>query len=419
MNLNPQAFDLKRGYSLVVVGFFCLLPMIGVVFPRFLGIGPAVFGLLGLVGFCFLNREYPKIDRAYIIGAGGILGLCAMSAFWAIDPSFALERAGKIALILFGGYCLFILAHTMPIEMARRILRLFLFVFIGICTFCLFELFTQNTIYYLLRPDKLFLGDNLSNMNRGVVVITAFFFVTLIGFNQITHSAPQKWGRRIALVVMIVIVFQSHSQAAQVGFMGAIICYAALLVLPNTVQAIKMFGFVCAVLMSVVLLAMPWIVQAMFATLPPLMEDSAWLTTGASAPARMEIWDFIARRILESPIWGHGIEAARMTTDFETQKLYHPSNEILHPHNFMLQIWLEFGAIGAVLGCVLLNFILFVIFKCDLRAIKVYLPSYVLILIIAVLTYGLWQSWWLGLFTFILAMCVICVRAQKPQIEAS
>ncbi len=69
---------------------------------------------------------------------------------------------------------------------------------------------------------------------------------------------------------------------------------------------------------------------------------------------RMHIWDYVANKIMEKPLLGWGAGSSKhLGTDADGQ-LSDPTFGILgepipvHPHNGVLQIWLEYGAVGAI-----------------------------------------------------------------------
>ncbi|MDE1145480.1 MAG: O-antigen ligase family protein [Azospirillaceae bacterium] len=112
---------------------------------------------------------------------------------------------------------------------------------------------------------------------------------------------------------------------------------------------------------------------------------------------RIEIWDVAARRILEKPLLGWGLDSSRHIPDEGEVSKFHPESSIipLHPHNLFLQILLELGVAGGLLyawfgvGVV--------------RAIR-RLPDYAQPSALAMaaatigvgcFSYGAWQTWWL------------------------
>jgi O-antigen ligase len=70
----------------------------------------------------------------------------------------------------------------------------------------------------------------------------------------------------------------------------------------------------------------------------------------------------------------------------------------LHPHNNAIQLWLELGLPGALIGVALIAVLLRRLAAPDLEpgVRTVALAALAAALVIACLSYGLWQGWWLG-----------------------
>jgi O-antigen ligase len=98
-------------------------------------------------------------------------------------------------------------------------------------------------------------------------------------------------------------------------------------------------------------------------TLDP--EATCWLADHKPSPLHaLEIWSFVAERIEQRPIAGWGLDAARRLPGGAAPVIIRRSDAAgrprgvalssvmlpLHPHNAILQVWLEPGGIGIVLG---------------------------------------------------------------------
>jgi O-antigen ligase len=64
----------------------------------------------------------------------------------------------------------------------------------------------------------------------------------------------------------------------------------------------------------------------------------------------------------------------------------------LHPHDAILQWWLELGLVGAVLGAVLATFL----WRQAARSGAVPLALVAAAMPPLLLSFGIWQSWWLA-----------------------
>lgn len=131
-----------------------------------------------------------------------------------------------------------------------------------------------------------------------------------------------------------------------------------------------------------------------------------------SAAHRLLIWDFADGRIAERPLLGWGMEASRTipgNTDHPSPEALQrfgltgpavagwlPSAQLLplHPHNGALQLWLELGLPGALLGAALA---LLLGLACA-RAARPAVATAVLAAgaVTAMLSFGAWQEWWVG-----------------------
>ena len=123
--------------------------------------------------------------------------------------------------------------------------------------------------------------------------------------------------------------------------------------------------------------------------------------TPVSWEHRLGIWRHVAGKALERPWRGHGFDASRyLGRAGETVKALkgRPRLEALplHPHNAALQLWLELGIIGIAAFLLIFAGIVRTIWSHGGHAIlgaaaTASLASY---LTVALLSFGVWQSWW-------------------------
>jgi O-antigen ligase len=115
---------------------------------------------------------------------------------------------------------------------------------------------------------------------------------------------------------------------------------------------------------------------------------------------RMSYWRFALERILEHPLRGWGLEASRAMAP----------GLILHPHNGALQLWLELGLPGALLGAALCASVFLGLSRPtrDPGAVAGAATA-AAYLTIGLVSFGIWQEWWVGLgliaASFCAAMC--------------
>ena len=126
-----------------------------------------------------------------------------------------------------------------------------------------------------------------------------------------------------------------------------------------------------------------------------------------SALHRIKIWEFAAERISEKPFIGWGLDSSRnipggnqIITGTET---YMP----LHPHNGVLQVWLELGAVGAALLAALLLICLMGLRKSGTPDRAGGTAALMGVLTILCLSFGIWQNWWVATLGLMAVLTVL------------
>ena len=142
-----------------------------------------------------------------------------------------------------------------------------------------------------------------------------------------------------------------------------------------------------------------------------------------SAAHRVLIWDFVTDRIAERPFLGWGMEASRAmpegtrppSPDTLTRfGLTAPEDRAwfsqsavqrlpLHPHNASLHIWLELGAVGALLSAALAASALLAAGSSPVAAAAI--GAVASASVTGQLSFGVWQPWWVA--ALLLAVVVL------------
>jgi len=143
-----------------------------------------------------------------------------------------------------------------------------------------------------------------------------------------------------------------------------------------------------------------------------------------SALHRIYIWDFVAGRIADKPLLGWGLDSARrMPGGQDTVTLGENCPDAtpvvgqklpLHPHNAILQTWLELGAAGIVLGFGGLILTLGTIYARRRRVVAaVLVASSVAGTLVALVSYGVWQEWFLSALMLSAAVAALALRQDE------
>jgi hypothetical protein len=162
-------------------------------------------------------------------------------------------------------------------------------------------------------------------------------------------------------------------------------------------------------------------------------EARCWLINHKpSALHRVMIWSFVADHIRARPIAGWGLDAARRLPggkDKVELRWCAPSpaagavaleSEILplHPHNGILQIWLELGAIGALLGFGSFCLALARIFRMPAWRARstqaMFAGGLAAALSVSLVSFGIWQEWFLSGLLVAAGPALLAARLRPP-----
>jgi O-antigen ligase len=126
---------------------------------------------------------------------------------------------------------------------------------------------------------------------------------------------------------------------------------------------------------------------------------------------RLDIWTFSAAKIVEKPWMGWGLDASRTFG----------SAISLHTHDAAIQIWLELGAVGAVIVAAFWIGVwsaIELLARRDRTAAAAAAGAATAYLAIGGLSFGVWQEWWLGLGAMAAVACICLARSRfDPRIE--
>ncbi|MFN3700906.1 MAG: O-antigen ligase family protein [Alphaproteobacteria bacterium] len=393
-----------------VIGL-CLIILAATIAPRALSFLPAVAGVLGYVSYWIIDRKRPAMFLPPFLFSAAIVTLAGLSAIWAVDSAEAINRSFKTAQILFSGCFLFSVIILMGQNFALKLIKALLCLLPLCLALVAYDLWSVGGIHGFIRGKDYGGAFNPSHLNHNVIVVTMMVFPALLGVQFLRAKEPDN--RLIFLLMALIVgigaylIYHTQSQSMQLGFLAGAIAMAFF---PVSIKWAWRALFLVILALS---LAAPWAVQYAFNEMLPMIKSSDWLSNGY-APHRLEIWDFIARKVMEQPWIGFGIEATK-AIEFDSQRLFHADNTVLHPHNFAMQIWIEFGLLGMFVFKWLLAYLLIGLMALPPRSKALGLGVFIALLSIAATGYGLWQGWFLGLMIFMMALVLAFAEFEKAQ----
>jgi O-antigen ligase len=396
-----------------LLAVLAVLIALSAIAPKFLAFGVPLIGTIFFVWNGVTEKQWTP-DRRIFIPFAIIGGLALLSSLWAIHPADALERAGKVAGILLGGMGLLsiLLRHshesgnpeTKKLDARFHGHDVLFFSVLFLAAFMALELIFDFPFYRLLHPSKA--GNAIADAvaNRSIIVATLLMTPAFA-------LAKTKWGWKKSTLIFAPIFgtlfIVTESQSAQMGMLiGLVFAFA----FPYRFKAA---WIALGTSIVVLIIAAPFIAPMLFQHFAQGAEAMPRIGNGsANIAPRLEIWDFVSRRALQKPIAGFGFEATRDILDFDTKQMYYENDKVLHPHNAVLQIWIEFGAVGIILAASGFMLLLRQIYKiCTTAQARIALPVLMTALSVGSMSYGLWQGWWIGLLFLSTAMTMIATKA--------
>ena len=405
-----------RDPGLALALFLALAPVVAVL--QFRAIAP--LALVAMAAAILLARPRRPDFPAPAWLALALMSWGAATALWAIEPERSLFEGVRMAgLAVLAGMAAQALATPSPRPLAPWLLG-------GLIAGALLAFADQLSGHAIraavrgLREWDLALGFGLKPAATVLAVLLPLSLAkpatlalarpgTLAlarpGTLAPARTVSQAW-RAVALVAALAGIFCMPAQAAKIGVVVGLTAFLLVrLAGPRAARAV-------AAAAALLLLLTPLLLGAVLARGPDVS------ALQGSASHRVLIWDFTLARIAERPWLGWGMEASRAipggrdmipTADLERFGLagqrewfdvVRAQRLPLHTHNAPLQIWLELGAVGAVLAAML-------VLALGWRATSPGAAgAFAAAVAIGSLSYGVWQGWWLCL----LAMLAITAR---------
>jgi O-antigen ligase len=346
-----------------------------------------------------LAAPLPALLAAGIAWAGA-------SAAWAIDPARVATSLPPIALSVAGGLVLLGVARHLPRGAAARIeaalvagLAVTLVVLSVEATARYLQLQTTPQLWILRQVGR---GYDTAMLNRATTVVAVLVW---IGACRIARS---KGALRAAALPLwaIAVIPAFESQAAILAWIAGAGIAVSGAIAPRLVRAAMILG---VVLGFTLMPAIPnW---------APFHDHFVDRERSGSVWHRAEIWSFVAARIAERPILGWGLDSSRAIPGGKEKIEVTNERLPLHPHNGILQLWLELGAIGAAIGAA-------IAMRAAWRATDpdedpatrfAMAGSLAAALAVYATAYGAWQGWWMATLWLVAAFASASTRAGRPR----
>jgi O-antigen ligase len=363
------------------------------------------------------TRTRPPVPVQLAVALLAFAAFAALSAAWSVAPGQSLKAVTPVAAMLLGGT--FLMGHAAHLDGNARA---------AICAAVIGGGAVGGALvlgeWLLGRPilgayqsaigNPMLLAHLMITFKSTASVLALFAWPLLLAVRHRYSRATALAAAGVLLGVFIVLKATTPLYAFALG--GAAFFLA------------RRFGRIVAPLLGTVLvvgvLAAPWIPLSLPS---PEWESRKMEFLSNSAIHRIQIWQTTADHI-QNKLWtGHGFDSARGlypqgTEVLKTFRRDDPARAYdnrfepipLHPHNMILQIWLETGLAGALLVLVALGTVLAALARATLDKTEkaAGYAFFVTALAISCVSFGAWQAWWLS--TIILNAALMIAVFSRP-----
>ncbi len=343
-------------------------------------------------------------------GAVALTVLAIASLAWAVDRAQTIRTLLEMTPVLLAGIALLIpLRHPMQsVDAFWLVVGLFLAsVFVDV------EAMTNMELHRLLGGRS-----DIAELKRSSDVIPALFWPAALWLHDRTKNGSRN--ARIIFygfgLVCLLSMIYTGGGAARIAFLSGLAIFGIASFWPRV-------GLACvAVIGAFLLFVAPFAGRAGNALVSATIQtrlDQANMHTSE----RFLIWEAYGADVGFRPLLGHGLGVTRLifgaaegsnvqvTFGKKLAYTFHPRNpevfewaatgenhgrDVPHPHNAFLQIWVELGAVGALLCAILYAFTLRRIASLPEPFIPTALAMVATTLAMSSVGFGLWQAWWIA-----------------------
>ncbi len=401
--LTPILKDISLAH--VFAGLAAVLPALSVVSA--VAASVVLIAMTALAAIHIGLRERLALRWSWpLIALAGVFFLYATaSAAWAPAPAEALWTGVRLIALFAGGFLVFTVAGTLGEEARIMVRRALLIGMIVGGIFFAIELISGGAITYAIRdttgaPPKAF--SILFNRTGSVFALLIWPCLMVLFLRRQYIAAAAAFAATCGLV------WQTESGASVLGLsMGALTMVGVWLLGGRG-------GRWIGLMLGATVLCAPLIVAGALA-IPALSEAIAGSN---SFGHRMRIWEYATGMIANHPVFGLGLDASRHLATGGTGIGANADLMPLHPHNVPIQIWLELGAIGALLAAAFFTVVCRAVADTidDRNCRAGVMAAIVCATSIIALSYGAWQWWWLSALWLVAAItcAVLPARTGKP-----
>ncbi len=324
------------------VCLFAVLPVAGLMSgPLY---APAVFGV-AVVGVIWLvwQRQRIEVDWVLVRLAAVFVALSWLGLLWTISPARTVSGALQASVVLPGALAFLAVARAYPAGSAGRLADGMAAAFLVGMVILLSD---RLDGFVLLRALD---GPSVwpTKYNRGIDYSMLVLLPTL-GFCVARRQWRMAGGLCLAAVVTVAC---GRNLTAQLALPAAALVVALGALWPRGVAVLL------GAATTAEALGLPFAMRLVTRFRPAIAQHIK-----ISGVERLEIWDYLSAHVLQRPLFGWGLWTSRLlpATPNQVAHFIKATGSGIYPHNQWLELWVETGLFGVLLG---LAFVLLVLWR--------------------------------------------------------
>ncbi len=336
-----------------------------------------------------------------------------ISAIWSPYPEKAISNAARVALLLFAGLLVKSKVSLMSEKETKFAKNILIISSMVVWLFYIEELAFSFPIVSIIKKSSNLYDDYWNKLGKGASFLCLYIW-------PVSYMIYTKTSKKIypILFILINLIF-SHllpMAAVELAILSGIFVFALTRLFGRKFLAI-LFPLIITTILMFPLISLKIIS-------PNAINNSSYAEkVPPSWYHRLVIWNFSSSKAMENPLIGSGSGASRyisdnlqpekiMTlpdgTDFMGYKLP------LHTHNSSIQVWLEMGFVGIMLYIMLIIGIARRIsLSTDRNIMAVYTATLTSTMCISMISFGIWQSWWIATMLLANILCQLSSMHNK------
>ncbi|MBM3632962.1 MAG: O-antigen ligase family protein [Alphaproteobacteria bacterium] len=375
--------------------------------------------IAGLIGLYYNYKQRLYVLPRYLVMvlfAIPVWGL--VTSLWSINPTASFLASLKIlSLVTFGlAWCR--LSLSLSEESQKSLIKAFLG---GL----FFGLLLLSAEIILGNPWRIFWGKTPSKaFAQGSLMISLAAWPALYWMWERPYSKPVRFGLILSLFFLLFwSLFQIDCDTSFVGLFLGICTFCCTFFFPRITSLGMRLGVPLFIIFFPII-SLNVFKQENIPTINTYTRSSSYID-------RIYIWNEVATSILEHPWKGIGMdgtphhEKSHMIREWTfidqrgvTQKKQSP-RFALHPHNAILQLWLELGFLGVILAILLTHFTLNQIYRTNLVVTEKAICAglFTGVFTIVWVNLGFWQSWWISGLWIIIGLTTTLFKRKREAYE--